>query len=145
MKEYFKEDNIKYKSNNEVDEILGKHITTIKINFFEMLIYLLFLPVFVVILSLFEEPFTVLGIAFVFSIFEIYLLIKFFGASKIKIFQYGIKYKKLNTKFDDLEMKINSNVNYSFDSGNIKVKYKPLKVSKNDKHILDSISKLVEK
>ena len=145
MKEYFKEDNIKYKSNNEVDEILGKHITTIKINFLEMIVYLLFLPVFVVILGLFEEPFTVLGIAFVFSIIEVYLLIKFFGASKIKIFQYGIKYKRLNTKFDDLKIKINSNINYSFNSGNIKVKYKPLKVSKNDKHILDSISKLVEK
>ena len=145
MKEYFKEDDIKYKSNNEVDEILGKHITTIKINFLEMIVYLLFLPVFVVILGLFEEPFTVLGIAFVFSIIEVYLLIKFFGASKIKIFQYGIKYKRLNTKFDDLEMKINSNVNYSFDSGNIKVKYKPLKVSKNDQYILHSISKLVEK
>ena len=145
MKEYFKEDDIKYKSNNEVDEILGKHITTIKINFLEMIVYLLFLPVFVVILGLFEEPFTVLGIAFVFSIIEVYLLIKFFGASKIKIFQYGIKYKRLNTKFDDLKIKINSNINYSFNSGNIKVKYKPLKVSKNDKHILDSISKLVEK
>ena len=145
MKEYFKENGIKYKSNNEVDKVLGKHITTIKINSLEMLIYLLFLPVFVVILGLFEEPFTVLGIAFVFSIIEIYMLIKFFGASKVKIFQYGIKYKKLNAKYDDLEMKINSNTNYSFNSSNIKVKYKPLKVSKNDQYILYSISKLVRK
>lgn len=145
MKEYLKDNNLKYKSNSKVDKTLGRHITTIKINPLEMFTYLLYLPIFVIILGIFEDPFTTLGIAFVFSIIEVYLLIKYFRASKINIFQYGMKYKKLSVKFDDLEIVKNSNIDYSFNSSNIKEKYKPLKISKNNKRILDGMVDLVKK
>ena len=142
MKEFLKDDNFIYKCHGRNDDILGKHITTIKINGLEMLLYLLFLPIFVIILGLFEEPFTVLGCAFVFSIIEIYLLIKFFMNFKIEVFQFGIKYKKLSARFDDLKIIKNKNTDYVFISNNIKEKYKPLKISKNNYAILEKIIKL---
>lgn len=66
-----------YKCKEKNDDILGKHITTIKINGLEMSLYLLFLPLFVIVLNLFENPFIIIQCTIVFSIIEVYLLIIF--------------------------------------------------------------------